>query len=264
MRRLLIRCYPAAWRERYGDEFDALLSERVLGPFDVADVLLSAVDARLHHRGANTANDRKGFSMSLRIGGKAAIAGGILWGLALLWGAGASEASRNGDNTVDAAAVGLFGLFLLASCLLLVAVAGLSAFQARHHPALVWAGFALPAIGAILAIVGLLLMATVGDREVAAGFTPWAIWFIGTAGILLGSVVFAITTYVTASLSRTAALMLGIGSIVSIVAIAIASSRNTGLDIVAFVAVVAFPVGWVALGWDAIRRDARPAIQPAT
>ena len=43
--RSLVRLYPASWRARYGEEFEALLEERPLGPFDVADVLLSAVDA---------------------------------------------------------------------------------------------------------------------------------------------------------------------------------------------------------------------------
>ena len=48
---LLLRCYPARWRARYGEEFAELLAERPLGPFDVADVLLGALDARLHLRG---------------------------------------------------------------------------------------------------------------------------------------------------------------------------------------------------------------------
>ena len=48
---LLLRCYPARWRARYGDEFAAVLDERPLGPFDVADVLLGALDAHLHLRG---------------------------------------------------------------------------------------------------------------------------------------------------------------------------------------------------------------------
>ena len=38
MRRFLVRLYPADWRARYGDEFEALLEERPLGPFDVADI----------------------------------------------------------------------------------------------------------------------------------------------------------------------------------------------------------------------------------
>ena len=51
MKALLIRCYPARWRARYGDEFEAILEERPLGPFDVADILLGALNAQLRLRG---------------------------------------------------------------------------------------------------------------------------------------------------------------------------------------------------------------------
>ncbi|MHB8672344.1 MAG: hypothetical protein ACYDAK_01535 [Candidatus Limnocylindrales bacterium] len=58
---LLVRLYPARWRARYGHEFEALLDERRLGPFDVADVLLGAIDAHLRRGGvASASNDRKG------------------------------------------------------------------------------------------------------------------------------------------------------------------------------------------------------------
>jgi hypothetical protein len=58
MTRLLLRLYPAAWRNRYADEFEALLEERPLGPFDVLDVLIGAVDAHLHLRRLTAANDQ--------------------------------------------------------------------------------------------------------------------------------------------------------------------------------------------------------------
>ena len=51
MTSLLLRFFPARWRARYGDEFEALLAERPIGPFDVADVLLAAIDAHLHRHG---------------------------------------------------------------------------------------------------------------------------------------------------------------------------------------------------------------------
>jgi hypothetical protein len=80
MKALLIRCYPAAWRERYGDEFASILDERPLGPFDVADIFLGALDARLRLRDRRAVvTQRKGFTMSLRIGGIAAILGQRPW-----------------------------------------------------------------------------------------------------------------------------------------------------------------------------------------
>jgi cytochrome b6-f complex iron-sulfur subunit len=42
-----MRLFPRAWRERYADEFQALLAEQPLGARDVLDILRSAADARL-------------------------------------------------------------------------------------------------------------------------------------------------------------------------------------------------------------------------
>src|SRR4029078_7369427 len=119
-------------------EFAALLEERPLGPFDVADVLLGALDAHLHLRGLGAASDhRRGVAMSVRIGGAAAIIGGLSW-IAALVGSGLS-----GDVTTSP----IWGILLIVGTLgLLVALVGLSAFQARAHPALIWAAFALPAL----------------------------------------------------------------------------------------------------------------------
>lgn len=44
----LLRVYPLDWRERYGDEYAALLEACTLTPFMLLDVLLGALDAHLH------------------------------------------------------------------------------------------------------------------------------------------------------------------------------------------------------------------------
>lgn len=46
--RLLLRCYPRAWRERYGVEFLAVLEQRPVGLRELLDVVGAALDARLH------------------------------------------------------------------------------------------------------------------------------------------------------------------------------------------------------------------------
>ncbi len=121
---LLLRFYPARWRARYGDEFEALLSERPLGPFDVADLLLGALDAQLHLRGLGSYSEhRRGIPMSLRIGGYAAIVGGILWFAGLVL---AQLGHGAGPGPV---------MVLLGTLSLLVGMTGLSAFQARRTPA---------------------------------------------------------------------------------------------------------------------------------
>src|SRR5512137_1476326 len=115
---LMLRLYPARWRARYGDEFAAVLAERPLGPFDVADVLLGALDAHLHLRGLGAASQHaKGFAMSLRIGGYAAIVGGLLW-LYILAGNAINNGAESGAPFI--------GIAILAGTLAtLVALIGL-------------------------------------------------------------------------------------------------------------------------------------------
>jgi len=67
--RWLVRLYPAAWRERYGEEFLALLADRSLSPSLLIDVLAGALDARIapqspHADGPNQ-TDTGGRIMSL-------------------------------------------------------------------------------------------------------------------------------------------------------------------------------------------------------
>lgn len=46
--RWLLRLYPAGWRARYGDEFALVLDDSRMIPLNVLDVLLGALDVRLH------------------------------------------------------------------------------------------------------------------------------------------------------------------------------------------------------------------------
>src|SRR4051794_13125515 len=136
---LLLRLYPAAWRRRYGDEFAAVLEERPLGPFDVADVLLGALDSHLHRRGLWTeSGPRTAPAMTLRIGGLAAIVFGLVWAIGLGW----ASARDTDDDTIPIA------LSLIGDISLIVAIVGLSAFQARHHHRMIWAAVVLPVAGA--------------------------------------------------------------------------------------------------------------------
>jgi hypothetical protein len=43
----LVRLYPRAWRERYGEEFETLVASQDAGPRMIFDILLGALDARL-------------------------------------------------------------------------------------------------------------------------------------------------------------------------------------------------------------------------
>ena len=46
--RWLVRLYPRAWRERYEEEFVAMLEQRSTSLADVLDIVFGALDARLN------------------------------------------------------------------------------------------------------------------------------------------------------------------------------------------------------------------------
>jgi hypothetical protein len=249
---LLLRCYPARWRARYGDEFAAVLEERPLGPFDVADVLLGALDAHLHLRGLGAASHHaKGFAMSLRIGGYAAIVGGALIGLVIALTGGLTEGS---DNAVSIA-------LLVALAALLVGLAGMSAFQARSDPWLVWSAFAMTAVGTVVIFIASVSdLAGVGPDDWRDGLLP-----IGMVTAGLGSALFGVATYRVSVLSRTGALALAIGPVAALIG-AIAVSQDAwdlGMLFI-LVGTFSFLAGWLTLGVAAIRLDrASSTLRPA-
>jgi len=77
----LLRLYPRAWRERYGDELMALLEDRQPSPLDLVDLVRGAFDARLHPQlpGAQPAKSERKDPMSDRLPGVTAIGGGLLF-----------------------------------------------------------------------------------------------------------------------------------------------------------------------------------------
>jgi hypothetical protein len=251
MRSFLIRCYPARWRARYGDEFEAILEERPLGPFDVADILLGAIDARLRLRGhgVDTQHARR-FTMSLRIGGIAAIVGASLIVIVIALTGGHTEGSENA-NTIA---------LLVALAALLVALTGMSAFQARSNPWLVWTAFGLTAVGTLaIFIAGVSDLAGAGPRDWRDGPLP-----IGVVTVGLGSVAFGIATYRASVLSRKGASSLVIGPAVGFIgAIAVGQDLwGLGMALVV-VGMVSFLAGWFTLGVAAIRLDRTSALKPA-
>lgn len=241
MSSLLVRLYPARWRARYGDEFEAILEERPLGPFDVADIVLGALDAQLRFRGVrSTTTIGRSFSMSLRIGGIAAIIGGTLIAISIVLGVGII-----GD--IDSAVPGI--LSLAGSAALLVALAGLSAFQARVHPILSWAAVAVTLVGTFVCVVGIVGLELAGE-----GY--WYAFIVGLLGVFIGSTLFAIATYRTGTLSRGAAVLLGVASVLTVFA---GLGGNVLPPVLIILTVIGFALGWFALGVHAVRID-----QPAT
>jgi hypothetical protein len=195
--------------------------------------------------------------MTLRIGGYAAILGGLLWFIVL-----AGNAINNGGE----AGAWLGWSILAAVVTTLVALVGLSAFQARRYPVLIWTSFAVPAISAIVALLGVVAIAASGnsDRDIVAGFSGWAIATVGMMGLLIGSGLFAIGTWRARSLSRPAAALLAVGAVVVVFGLAGISGGFVPQQlalIAVFISVIAFPAGWVGLGVSALRVD-RAGVRP--
>ena len=256
---LLIALYPAHWRRRYGEEFRAVLEMRPLGPFDVADIFIGAVDARLS-RGRVTDRGAAfgGHRMLLRLGGFGAIFGGILWVIGL-WTA--SGGSPSADPRVPMA------ILLLGTVGLLLALIGLSAFQGHRDPQLAWPAFLVPGLGTIASIVGIIGMGvTEEDTALIGGLSPWSIWMIGFLATVVGSIIFAIATIRAAVLSRGAAVALAItASVLLFVGFGVsAGSAPPNVNAIVPASIVAFGSSWVLLGISALRRGPIRAIAPAT
>jgi hypothetical protein len=245
---LLLAVYPAGWRRRYGEEFRAVLESRPLGPFDVADVLLGALDARLvPHRYATSAGPYGGHHVMLRIGGLGAVAGGILSFVGI---AAASSLGGSDAPWIVIAALGTLGI--------LAALIGLSAFQAYRDPKLAWAAFAIPGIGTLVSVIGMSGMALMGDTGAPyiGSWDPWSIWIVGFLTTLLGSILFGIATVRAAVLSRRAAQALAwsAAGVIVIAGAVFDAGSSTVAGLVAAVALGAFSISWVALGASALRR----------
>ena len=255
---LLLAMYPARWRQRYGEEFRAVLESRPLGPFDFADVLIGALDARLtRFRFAGAAGIDGGPLMMLRIGGFGAIAGGALWFLGL-----AVASLPGGDDTAWLAlmALGTFGLLL--------ALIGLSAFQAHSDPILTWAAFAIPGVGTLVSVIGITVM-VLGPGEdplVLGSFSAWSVWITGLFGTLIGSIVFAVATIRAAVFSRRAAIALAVSSatvLLFMLGLMGANAQGTGMELLYAVFLGSFAASWIALGVMALRRGPIRAVAPA-
>jgi hypothetical protein len=249
----LLRLYPARWRARYADEFATLLAERPLGPFDVADILLGALDAHLHLRGLGSWSEhRRGFPMSLRIGGLAAFGGGALILAGWVW-AGLDPAESDPG----------FWLFLAGTIALLVGLTGLSAFQARTHPALVWAAFLIPAIGGAVMTLGIIAMALFPDRPLFGDWAGWNFFFLGLLTTVVGSLLFAVVTLRTRALPRSGAAFLAIAAGLALLSFVGSMGLGEWLQPVFVAGFLLFPIGWIVLGLQAIRIDGAAVVAGA-
>ena len=191
--------------------------------------------------------------MMLRIGGLGAVAGGTLFFLGI-----AASSALDGSDTV------WFVMAMIGTLGILAALIGLSAFQAYRDPKLAWAAFAIPGIGTLVTLTGMIGMATMGDTDAPyiGSMGPWSIWVVGLLTTFVGSILFGIATIRAAVLSLRAAQALAWSA--GVVIVVAFSGFDAGSSTLARVVVSgslgAFCLSWVALGAAALRRGPIAAI----
>jgi hypothetical protein len=258
--RFLVRLYPAAWRERYRDEFLAVLQERSLSPFDIFDIVLGAFDAHVHSGSlAIDLAPRRKQLMNARIGGAGAIVGGglllILMGLGFLLRVPQEVA---------------FVAYPIAVVSLLVALVGLSAVQGRRNPALVWAAVAVPVAGLVLGLLGMIGMTALNDRPLLWADSGWSLWMFGNLAVVVGSALFATATLIVGVFSRGAGVTILVGSIVLLlIALPVLAGLvgDTSASLLTPFAIgggVLFCLGWIWLGAVAVGTWWAPRLDPTT
>jgi hypothetical protein len=192
----LVALYPRSWRDRYEEEFLALLAERPPDPLDRLDILRGAIDARLHPqvKGSPAVPETpiaRG-SWPARAGWLT-LTGGILWIVTMI-------VALNGPIVVDgghtyrdgAAAAPLFfvAIVLLGVGMLAVALelptsarAARTAAFASSMVGLLWALAPWLMLAGLIAFAGLLVVAMTAWR---AG--RWSSLELGTlvGGVALG------------------------------------------------------------------------------
>jgi hypothetical protein len=233
----LLRLYPRAWRDRYGEEFLALLSERPSSFADRVDIVRGAMDARLQPQipGPDRVPDRSGL---------ATLAGfGFLVLAMFLWASGPIHYDQYGSYRDGAAG---FPFFFAAIGLLSFGI-----FRLMKRLSLAWDE--LPRSG-ILAII----FAT------AWSVAPW-MWLFGVA--------FLVCLLALAIGLRRAGLMptwavRAIGAVAVVPAAVFAAMlvlpwyafRESGLNI--GVIIVPLSCLWLIVGLDLLRGSTRPAREP--
>lgn len=246
-----VRLYPVAWQERYGDELSALLEDRPPGPFELIDLVLGAVDAHLHLRGFGNSDHRKGITMSLRLAGSSALVSGGLW---IVFFAIVAIAYAGINLTVGVNVDALwFPMVFAAGLMTLVGIAGLSTAEFRNHGRSIWIAFVIPAIGIGLVFVALARTLLTGDWDYGQGSIGVVLLYPGLLLVLVGSAIFAAVIRTAHGPRRIGAIAIALGAVVTL------SGLGSFLPPIGLATGgLAFGIGWIVLGIDAVRRD-RPS-----
>jgi hypothetical protein len=144
----LVALYPRAWRDRYEDEFLALMADRPDGPLDRIDILRGAVDARIHPQLQPSSSGEPERANSARFDALLAVVAGLLWVAAALAFLGSSVDPELGyKETGSALVLGIAGALVAGLAALVLS----RSLPGQHAGASVAAGAAV--IGALAMVL---------------------------------------------------------------------------------------------------------------
>lgn len=243
--RWVTRLYPRRWRQRYGQEFEALLDSVPLSPAFLFDIVRAATTSRARTAlGDGGAPDQDAASRTQRLGACAAILGGSLWASTFVVGA-LVDWGRNGRDWGFLLLVGATGILLV------------------HHVIAAWravrAGHPLPAAGLVVSVVGLLVLGaavvTAAAMEqplaVRPAVPPLQLWgagmllsIVGAAIVGLMAVLDSRRSGVFGTLATATTLPLAGGLMVALDAPSSSAIRDANGQIVAMSSSVSADAGW--------------------
>lgn len=224
----LLRLYPTAWRARYGAEFAELLTARPPTLRDTLDIVLGAVDARVHPQVGKTPAADAAMPRDRSVAGLIIVAGALLTAWAALGVANLGDWDSPGaSNAPDIMSIsyvsGTLGSILMAIALLLVA--------SRYD----WSIGAGGAVGGVLTGAGLVFASFGGGLL--------AILMIGGGTALLAARLRRRLVGTPAAAAIAAATLLVVGAFFAVAA-------NEWTDPTPFWLLVLYGPAWIIVGLD--------------
>jgi hypothetical protein len=198
----LVALYPRSWRDRYEDEFLAMMEERPPDALDPVDIIRGALDARLHARRGPVADGPGDGPLpynglwSTGRAGAVTLAGGFIWLATIVIALNGPIISDDGGAYRDGSAAWpsfIASLVLLGSGIWAVAATVPSSSRVARTAALV-AGLAgtLWALGPWILMAGVVMCAGVAILAVGAARTGR--WRVSDAVAIVGAIVVAWST----------------------------------------------------------------------
>jgi hypothetical protein len=243
----LIALYPRTWRDRYEDEFLALLAERPPDPLDRIDIVRGAIDARLHPAPVDAPEPPDPLPYNgpwtVRRAGGLTLLGALLW-LVTIGIAINGPLVHDGNSTYREPSAA-FPTFFLSLILLLLGIWTVAA--------------TVPSTSRVARTAALVA----GLAGLLWAFAPWIL--LSAAVLCLGVTILAVEAARTRRWRRSdvAVLVTGIGAAVALIATDLAGGPlPIGDHDVQFAVLLMLGTLWLAIA-DALLRPAIPIGAPA-